>query len=339
MRQRHAVYYRTFAEEVKPELTRQKQGFWLDRLAQEHDNLQSALDWFLSRGDGESMARIGSSLWRFWHMRGLTGIGLRWMDRALPLLEGSTRARAQALIVAGAMLTERGQMDRAFAVVEEGLACTTETDLQTRTFGLIVYGIVLISQGALAKAKQAFDQSLAQARACGDRVFEGLSLIVLGYATGIEGDYEGAVRCLEQGERVLRAEGALWELALLLDIRSIIAHSRGEDYRQTAHYLREGVFLCLQTRDLSTLVSALEGLAGALAGLGEGETAARLLGASEARREMIGVFDYNSNNARERYKHCVSMIRTQLDEAGLARAWQQGRTMSLQEIGALILEE
>jgi tetratricopeptide (TPR) repeat protein len=203
--------------------------------------------------------------------------------------------------------------------------------------GLITYGIILISQGALAQAKHAFDQSLRQARMYGNRVFEGLSLIVLGYATAVEGDYESAVRFLEQGEPVLRAEGALWELALLLDIRSIIAHSRGEDYRQTAHYLRESLSLSLQTRDLSTLVSALEGLAGARAGLGEGETAARLLGAAEALREMIDVFGSNSSNARERYEHCLSLVRAQLDEASLARAWQQGRAMSLQEVADLAL--
>jgi hypothetical protein len=339
IRQRHAVYYRTFVEEIEPELTRRQQGFWLDRLAQEHDNLQSALDWFLSRGDGESMARLGSSLWRFWHRRGLTGIGLCWMDRALPLLEGATGPRAQALIVAAAMLTERGQMDRAFTVVEEGLACAAETHLQTHTFGLITYGIILISRGEPGQAKHALDRSLTQARACGARVLEGLGLIGLAYATAVEGNYEGGIRFLEQSETMLRAEGALWELAILFDIRSIIDHSRGEDYRQRVPYLRECLSLCLQLGDLSTLVSALEGLAGALAGLGEGETAARLLGATEALRELIGVFDVNSNNARERYKHCLSLVRAQLDEASLTRAWQQGRTMSLQEVAALALGE
>jgi hypothetical protein len=168
---------------------------------------------------------------------------------------------------------------------------------------------------------------------------EGLGLIGLAYATAVGGDYEGAIRFLEQSETILRAEGALWELAILFDIRSIIDHSRGEDYRKRVPYLRECVSLCLQLRDLSTLVSILEGLAGALAGLGKGETAARLLGATEALRELIGVFDVNSNNARERYSHCVSLVRAQLDEASLARAWQQGRTMSLQEVADLALRE
>src|SRR5262249_40168660 len=44
LRQQHAGYYLHLAEQAEPELERQQQDIWLERLEREHDNLLAALD-------------------------------------------------------------------------------------------------------------------------------------------------------------------------------------------------------------------------------------------------------------------------------------------------------
>src|SRR5690606_32658256 len=110
----------------------------------------------------------------------LAGEGLRWMEQALAL-PGSwpAQVRARALLVLGAALHEQGRLDRAAAVVEEGLAHTDEADWQTGRFGQILYGFIMLGQGAPDRARHFMNQSLASARKGNDRVREGLSLLGL----------------------------------------------------------------------------------------------------------------------------------------------------------------
>ncbi len=335
-RRRHAVYYRTLAEEAAPGLVHAPLG-WLDRLGLEYDNFRSSLDWFLAQGDVESLARTGWALWHFWYLRGLTGEGLRWMERALAL-PGSwpAQVRARALLVLGAALHEQGRLDRAAAVVEEGLAYAGETDWQTCRFGQILYGFIMLGQGAPAQARHFMNQSLASARRGNDKTDEGLALMGLAQVVIDEGDFECAGRYLEQAEPLLRVEGAVYELSVYLIVRAMIPQIQG-DYDQAAQLLRESIALSMQLRDTSTMAGALEGLAGSLAGLGQAETAAALFGAAEALRETMGAFGRPSRTLEELYGRFFNQVHTQLDQASLARAWQQGRKMSLEEVAATAL--
>lgn len=338
MRQRHALYYRALVEEAGPGLAGPEQAVWLDRLAQEHDNLHSALDWFLARADGESMAGLGWSLWRFWYMRGFIGEGQRWMEQALALLEGQPGpARARALFVLGFMLHERGQPDRAAAAVEESLATAGEADPALVATCLALRGIIKVVQGAYEQAGDYLRQSASRARALGNTALEGVALSVLAQAAMGEGDFKRAIDLLDQAGPLLRAPGALMELSVHLDIRAMIPQLQ-RDYAQTARLLRESLALSWQLRDTGSMVFALEGLAGAMAGLGQAETAARLFGAAEALRETMGAYGRTSGSAHELYEQNVGLARAQLDPAALERAWQQGRAMPLAEVVALALE-
>src|SRR2546429_5724641 len=81
--QAHAAYYLALAEKAERELGGPELVAWLDRLEWEHDNLRTALHWFLEQGkaegdveskDGgqniEMALRLGAALERFWVVRG-----------------------------------------------------------------------------------------------------------------------------------------------------------------------------------------------------------------------------------------------------------------------------
>ena len=74
----------------------------------------------------------------------------------------------------------------------------------------------------------------------------------------------------------------------------------------------------------------LEGLAGVVASQGALRWAAQLWGAAAARREAIAVPRLPVDRAG--YEQAVAAARAQLGEDAFAAAWQEGRTMTLEQV-------
>jgi predicted ATPase/class 3 adenylate cyclase len=66
----HADLYRNLARQAEPTYYGQSRRLWLDRIAEEHDNLRAAFDELAAAGSvGEALA-LAADLWRFWQQRG-----------------------------------------------------------------------------------------------------------------------------------------------------------------------------------------------------------------------------------------------------------------------------
>ena len=91
----------------------------------------------------------------------------------------------------------------------------------------------------------------------------------------------------------------------------------------------EGLALVKEMTDKQHIASSLEGLAGVAAEQGEAIWAARLAGAGESLREIIGT----PMPAVDRivYEHTLAPIRPQLGEKAFGIAWAEGRTMTLEQ--------
>ncbi len=81
----------------------------------------------------------------------------------------------------------------------------------------------------------------------------------------------------------------------------------------------------------------LAGMAGPIAAGGYPQAAARLLGASEALLEAMGIVMHPVE--RSEIDRDVAAVREQLDEATFEAAWAEGRAMSLEEAVAYALGE
>ncbi len=100
IRHAHAAYYLRLSETAEQEIEGPQQALWLERLEQEHDNLRTALSWWLeqgeagqSTGDGWEMAlRLGAALEQFWMIRGYYSEGRTFLERALAGREGVASA-------------------------------------------------------------------------------------------------------------------------------------------------------------------------------------------------------------------------------------------------------
>ncbi len=84
---RHLDYFLAQAEEAEPNLNKEYQQLWLNRLESEHGNLRAALAWSLESGQIEAGLRIATAIIRFWEIRGYVREGIAWFERLLPLAD------------------------------------------------------------------------------------------------------------------------------------------------------------------------------------------------------------------------------------------------------------
>lgn len=162
----HLCWMMSFAGAAEPHLVGPAQDYWLDQLANEHDNLRAALGSGLPGAEGDRVRLAGSS-WRFWYMRGYFAEGRTWLERcieqpgdaiddtiatalngagilaqesgdfasaetfynralSLRRSSGDTRGLASTLSNLGLLADHRGDYDRAIALYEESLGLCKE---------------------------------------------------------------------------------------------------------------------------------------------------------------------------------------------------------------------
>jgi DNA-binding NarL/FixJ family response regulator len=108
------------------------------------------------------------------------------------------------------------------------------------------------------------------------------------------------------------------------------------DYGQAGVLLKESLALMQASKSRRNVASVLEGFAMLTLAQQQATLAARWLGAAEGLREAIGAplpFDECSD-----YEQAVAAARTALGEEAFARAWAQGRAMSLEQVIAQAVE-
>jgi hypothetical protein len=119
-------------------------------------------------------------------------------------------------------------------------------------------------------------------------------------------------------------------------VRAHITEVQG-DHAHTIALLRESLALALRLRDTQNAAYGLEGLAGALAMMGQGPHAAQLSGAAEALRERTGsVIGFST--LRELHEVHLATLRAQLDAKTFEADWSEGRAMPYEQAVEYALE-
>lgn len=331
IRARHAAYFADLAGQAGSELKRADQASWLDRLSREHDNLRAALSWLLGRDEAQRVARIGWEIHRFWSLRGHTGEGQRWMERALALPdELSDGARARALYVVSMLSYVRGEAGRTVEAVEESIAASRAAgDPGALANGLLGRGLAALGEGDLEAAEEILGEALAMFREQDDGSGAALGLVGLAQVALARGDFDLAAESLAEAEALSRSVGDLFILIAALSAQALAARLRG-DAAQTAALLRESVGLAGTLGDAWHVVFGVTGLAGEAASQGLAERAARLFGAAEALRETMGV-DIPSPAWRALNERDLARAREQLAPETFDAARAEGRAMTLEE--------
>ena len=328
VRRNHRDWYARLAEQAEAETLEAQQESVFDRLEAEHDNLRVALGWSLEQQEAETAAQIGAAIWRFWLLRGHMSEGRRWLERALAGFSDRNAVRAKALNVAAILASLQDDYETARTLVEESLALSRELDERKQTgYALYILGRLARIEGNYAGAVTFFEESLSLFRELGQKddialVLSGLSLTVLylgdderatalceeslalsrelGDPSGIaswlanlgiimlaRGDDKRAKELCEESLAIRRALGYKGGCAHTLAILGRIALHQGAYERATACY-KESLTLRQETGEKEGIATALEGLAAVTGMQGEPLSAARLYGAAESLRTLLG---------------------------------------------------
>jgi len=271
----------------------------------------------------------------FWESRGHVAEGRRRLESALRAGDRPTAARAKALNGAAALAAAGGDVETARLRAEQGLALhRTLGDERGTATSLWMLGFALGDAGEWEGSRQLLEESVGLFRELGDPLATmwltrslAWTYFNLGKRERARTMYEDALR----GARALRNRSAE---AALLGALAMIATEDGR-VEEAFSMLKESIPLSRDLGGALDLGANLCHVAEALAVAGRAEIATLLVSCSEVVFEEIGADVLWVARMNER---TLAIIRSHLDEAAFADAWEQGRALTLDDACDLALE-
>ncbi len=370
-RQTHAEYFLALTEQAEPDMYGPNQVSWLERLEQEHDNQRAALGWMREQSEGECGLRLAGALRLFWSVRGHLSEGRQWLEtllarvhpaaaavrakalggagyiaklqgdysQAKTLLEESLTLRrelrdkagiAWAVGELGALAQRKGDYGQARALLEESLTLSREQeDKGNIAWALSELGLLARVQGDYGQARELLEEALTLFRELGYKANIASILGEFGTQARLQGDYGQARDLLEESLTLFRELGDKDSSASILGELGTLARFQG-DFSQARDLLEESLSLRRELGDKAGIASCLEGWAEGVRIQGDPGRAAWLFGAAEALRLAIGA--PLPPVERAPYEQAVASARAHLGEEAFAAAWQEGRTMPLEQV-------
>jgi non-specific serine/threonine protein kinase len=261
-RDAHRDWFLAFAERAEPELIREHQIEWLDRLELEIDNLREALEWSIGREAPDIALRLVGALNWFWFARDYWSEAKAWAERALtgPEAETRTDVRAKALDTLGNnahFLRLWSTMAEAYEEcrsIYQDMGNTNRLAWTLRQLGWPPY-----ARGDLAQAESFFAQSLDLAHENGNvwviaQAFEGLASVAWERR-----DYPTAQRLHADSLAHFRLAGDVRAVGWALIFFGEILAER-DDLRAAQEALSQGLVLLRKIRSKLRIVWALSDL-------------------------------------------------------------------------------
>jgi predicted ATPase len=291
LRSRHAEHYLRLALRAEPELTGAEQHIWLERLATDHENLRTTLEWYTTRpgGDGDAL-RLASALVLFWFNRSLYRDGLHWLELVLARSEADTSAaRAGALWGAGFLWALVGDAARAEPLLEQALALARRLEEGTIVArALSVIGLLAFFKNDARRARALFEESAATARGVGDKWALADALGTLGSIYPLQGEFDRAEVAGSEALVIGRAYGDRQGIRMANFGLALTAAMRG-DLGRARSLSEEGLAICREIGDLWFVSYFLWILATTATAAGEHDRARRYAEESlEIGREVEG---------------------------------------------------
>jgi predicted ATPase/DNA-binding CsgD family transcriptional regulator len=332
-RSAHAAYYLSLAEQAEPHLIVSGSAAWVERLAIERANLQTAITWALRNGHADAVLRLAGTILSFAYARGEPRDAQQWLEAALAAAgSASAETRVDALFTASALAQVRGDFAHSTALSEEGLQIAREHDYafgQARA--LLSLGITAEWQGDLDLAATHYEASrdLMTALKETDRLphWTLLPIANLADVALLRGDAKQAAMLAEEAVEGWRRAGYLWGIAQALGTAAAAASERGDQARAGRLY-DETLRLWLESDDGRGIAGTIAGIAGVLNHRGQSERAARLLGAAWGIATALGLRYLAHHVHAERV---LTATRARLDNQVFDAAWLEGQTLSLEQ--------
>src|SRR5215211_2853536 len=286
IREAHAAWCLTLAEEAEPHLGGPEQSAWLARLETEHDNLRAALTWWYEVGDARHGLRVATALLRFWDTRDHMAEGQPRLMAflALPGDAVSLEARARALDAASELASWQGRHEIATQLATEALIIQRELANPVGiAHTLWLLGVNALAVGDIERARSHIDEGMTVAHAAEDRAVKALHLRLSGMLQRVCGEPERAIPFFDASIALWRELGARDELCNDLGERALAAWHLGDRARARELWAEE-LPLAYEIGEAWQVAMYLEGQAELALSEDRPDLAARLLGAADAWR-------------------------------------------------------
>ena len=239
----HATHFRAWAVEVEPLIRTSEQLVWIDRLADERDNLFAAIQHLVDIGDGDSAVELAGALAWFWTVRGEHGVAATWLGHALDVPGGHPsfeRALASGLRTLNSGAWTGG--GNTLSLDTDALSAYDDPDLHPlavvmRTVGMIfspttqdtdayvtrmlartagwpqatlhmMRALLAENNGDVPLMRESLDAALPAFRQLGERFGLSSCLELQARIAVLDGDLDQAIDALDQAARTTRQLGA-----------------------------------------------------------------------------------------------------------------------------------
>lgn len=327
----HAACYTDMAGVAYREFRTSGHVYWFAKLRAEQENLRSALAWSLGGGDIHYALRLVGALRDHWLYNGSAAEGYRWCELVLEKrLEVPSNLMAGVLLTAGPLAYNKGDVQTGEQLLRRSLELYRQSgDESGAAWALILMAISGVGSPAeIDRYIEMAQESLEMFRQLDDQPGMAQAFNILGELTRSIENYDSAQYYYEECLRLVQLTGERMREAMQYDNLGLIAYHRGQ-YQHSIDLTRRGL---LMFRELGTsygLAIGLAALAGPITKLGDYEKAARLLGASDAGLESLGITQQPADQI-EIVKFRESVLQA-LGEEAFREAWLAGHEMSIQE--------
>jgi len=329
-RQRHAAWCLRFIEGFGGgDVQMLEDLWWLRPVEAEHDNARAALAWFEGARDANGMLRLAVAIRPLWEVRGHHAEAISWLRRALAV---GGDARPELLLVArnglGRHLLRSGRYDQAREQFRASLDLSRELGgRQATAQALYALGAVETNREQYDLALPLLEESLEIFRQLSDQPGICGAHYFLGIVRYGQGNVAAAIDQIEAALDVRRTSGLIFNLSVLLNVLGLLRCEAGDPVKGR-EALAESRAVWHESLGASQEVLA-EWLAAAARlelVLHRPKHAARLLGASEALTEAVGMPLLVPPPSQ--YRRILTLLRSELSAGALDAAWNAGRELS-----------
>jgi predicted ATPase len=327
LRRRHAEWFLALAERAEPHLDGPDQAEWLGLLEEDIANIREAVL------QPDLTGRFAAALRFLWAKRGYVAEGRRLVEDVLPRLTDDDPSKPMVLVTGSLLAVMQGDFEASIAhgerAIELGDAAGDERP------GLEVasaLGRSLLTVGEEGRALALCRDAAERGPGIGRPGIAAIALLNLGYAALLHGELETADEHLRRSVDLAEECGERHAQARSLAARSSVALEGGE-LEGARELAKQSLAVAVPMHDRDNACWALE-LAGCAIASADAERAARLLGAAEELREMLG--GHMTGLELAQHERALSSVSASHDSDALTAAWQEGRKLSLEDAAALV---
>jgi predicted ATPase/DNA-binding CsgD family transcriptional regulator len=330
-KKRHLEYFLSLAQEMEPGYRRHNQLILFERTDAEIGNFRAAFHWAMENGEFEIDARLVSSLDYYLYYRDHGVEGYRWFSLLIDKMDGiRPEYQVRYLLGAGRLSWVNGNVSQSMHLWRETLVLARELgDRRSEAWALIRLSTSSIDKpDEYEAAVQQVEDGLEIFRELDHLPGIAQGLNIQGELARSAGDYAKAREVYEASLAACRETGEIYRQIMMQENLSYVCYEEA-DYQQAKDYAVTCMRQMIEIGAKFGALTALAALVGPLSKMGEPVKAARLLGASSAILDGMGLALHPSD-LHEKTKY-TEEVRSQLDEAAYEAARAEGQALSLEQ--------